>query len=142
MKKFEILEYPTADTGFIAYGKDLNELFENAAIATYSIMVNLDKVEPKIKKEINIEAIDLYQLMFKWINELLYFLDTEILVFSKFKVRIEEKDGKYFLHAEVFGEKVDKNKHELGTLVKACSYHNMEIKKEDDMWKAKVIVDI
>ncbi|MEM5820931.1 MAG: archease [Candidatus Aenigmatarchaeota archaeon] len=142
MKRFEILEYPTADTGFVAYGKNLEELFENAAIATYSIMVNLEKVEPKIKREIRIEAIDLYQLMFKWINELLYFLDTEILVFSKFKVKIEEKDGKYFLFAEVFGEKVDKSKHDLGTLVKACSYHNMEIKKENDIWIAKVIVDI
>lgn len=142
MKKFEILEYPTADTGFIAYGKDLNELFENAALATYEIMVNTYKVEPKIKKEVEIEAIDLHQLMFKWINELLYFLDTEILVFSKFKVKIENVEEKYFLKAEVYGEKVDREKHEIKTLVKACTYHKMRIEKKEDFWVAEVILDI
>jgi len=142
MKKFEILEYPTADTGFIAYGKDLNELFENAALATYEIMVDTSKVEPKIKKEIKIVAEDLHQLMFKWVNELLYYLDTEILVFSKFKVNIREEKDKFMLEAEVFGEKVDKEKHNPKTLVKACSYHNMRIERKDNYWIAEVIVDI
>ncbi len=44
MQKYEFLEH-TADVTFKAYGRDLNELFENAAEALESTMVLLDEVE-------------------------------------------------------------------------------------------------
>jgi SHS2 domain-containing protein len=44
MQKYEFLEH-TADVTFKAYGRNLNELFENAAEALESTMVLLDEVE-------------------------------------------------------------------------------------------------
>ncbi|HID60274.1 MAG TPA: archease, partial [Hadesarchaea archaeon] len=43
MKRFEWVEHPS-DIGFRAYGKDLAEAFENAALALFEVMVDTSKV--------------------------------------------------------------------------------------------------
>ena len=52
-KRFEFLEH-TGDAYIAAYGKTLEEAFENAALATFEVMTDVEKVEPipiKIEKE-------------------------------------------------------------------------------------------
>jgi len=140
MKNFEFLDITTADAAFAAYGKNLNELFANAALAMFEVMVNTKKIKPKVDREVEIEAKDLCGLLFEWLNNLLIFYGSENLAFSKFNVKIDEKNFK--LKAECFGERIDPEKHETKTEVKACTYHKMEIKKIKDKWRAQVIVDI
>lgn len=140
MKKFDFLDITTADTAFAAYGRDLNELFDNAALAMFEVMINTKKVKPEIKREIEIGAKDLRGLLFGWLNKLLVFYGSDNLAFSKFNVRIDEKNFK--LKAECFGEKINPKKHEIKTEVKACTYHKMKIEKVKDKWKAQVILDI
>ena len=48
MKKFEFLEH-IADAYIAAYGKDLAEAFENAALAMFETMTDTARVEPKIE---------------------------------------------------------------------------------------------
>jgi len=139
MKKFEFLDITTADAAFEAYGKDLNELFSNSALAMFEVMINTEKVGPKIEKEVKVDGNDLESLMFNWLNELLVFYGAENLAFSKFEVEIDEKNLK--LEAKCYGEEIDPEKHEAKTEVKACTYHKMEIKK-NEFWKARVILDI
>jgi len=140
MKKFEFLDITTADTAFAAYGKDLNELFANAALAMFEVMVNTKQIKPKVKKTVKVEAEDLKGLLFAWLNELLIFYGSKNLAFSKFEVKVDEE--KMELKAVLYGEKIDVKKHEVRTEVKAATYHRMEIEKSDEGWKAKVIVDI
>jgi len=140
MKKFEFIDITTADVAFLAYGKDLNELFANAALAMFEVMVNTKKVKPEITKEVKTKGNDLQSLLFNWLNELLVFVDSENLAFSQFKVKIDEKNLK--LNAECLGEKIDARKHEIKTMVKAATYHVMKIEKIKDIWKAQVILDI
>jgi SHS2 domain-containing protein len=139
MKKFEFVDITTADVAFVAYGKDLNELFENAALAFFEIMINTNQVKPKIKREVKVDGDDLESLMFNWLNNLLIYVDGENLAFSKFDVRIDEE--KFNLDAVCRGEKIDIRRHEARTAVKAATYHKLEVKKEK-YWKARVIVDI
>jgi len=140
MKKFEFLDITTADTAFAAYGKDLNELFENAALAMFEVMVNTKQIKPKIKKTVKVKNDDLKGLLFAWLNELLIFYGSDNLAFSKFEVKVDE--DKMELKAICYGEEIDPEKHEVKTEVKAATYHKMEIKKLDERWEAKVIVDI
>jgi len=140
MKKFEFLDITTADTAFAAYGKDLNELFADAALAMFEVMINTKQIKPKIKKTVKVEADDLRGLLFAWLNELLVFYGSDNLAFSKFEVKVDEK--KMELKAILYGEKIDVKRHEVRTEVKAATYHRMEIKKFNGGWKAKVIVDI
>ncbi|MFH8108898.1 MAG: archease [Candidatus Aenigmatarchaeota archaeon] len=137
--KFKFLDITTADIAFEAYGKDLNELFENAALAMFEVMVNTKQIETKIERKVEVEGSDLESLMFNWLNYLLVFVDSENLAFSEFSVKVDEK--KFKLEAICKGETIDKNKHEIRTHVKACTYHQLKIKK-NKVWKAKVILDI
>jgi len=139
MKAFEFIDITTADIAFLAYGKNLNELFANAALAMFEVMINTKQVEKKKEEKVYVEGHDLESLMFNWLNELLYISDSKNLAFSEFDVKIDEKDFK--LKAVCKGEEIDPQKHETRTVVKACTYHQMKIWKED-VWKAQVILDI
>jgi len=142
MKKFEIIDITTADIAFKAYGKDINELFENSAMAMFNIMSNVSKVKQKIKKDVKCEAMDIQSLMFNWLNELLFLSDSESLIFSFFEVDIKKLDEKKFvLNAICKGEKIDEKRHEINTHIKAATYHNMKIEK-NDFWEAQVILDV
>jgi len=137
MKNFEFLDIATADMAFAAYGKTKEKMFENAAKALMSVMFK-GKIEIKEIKEINIEGNDDFCLLQKFLSELLFLYETEHLIFSKFKVRINGNK----LNAECSGEKYDKKKHEFIIDVKAITYHKMEIKKEKNLWKCVVVVDV
>ena len=135
MKKFEFFE-TTADIGIIAYGRSLEELFENAALAMFAVMCNVNKVKPGERKEVKIKADGLESLLVQWLTSLLALRDIHGMMFSKFKVNIKNHE----LLGEAFGEET-KEEHELEVEVKAVTYHELEIKK-NDIWKARVILDI
>jgi SHS2 domain-containing protein len=139
MKPFEFIEIATADVAFIAYGKDLNELFANAALAMFEVMIDTKQVEKKVEEKVFVEGHDLESLMFNWLNELLYVSDSKNLAFSEFDVKVNEKDFK--LEAVCKGEEISHKKHQTRTVVKACTYHYMKIWK-DEIWKAQVVLDI
>jgi len=139
MKKFEFVDITTADTAFVAYGKNLNELFENAARAMFEVIINTEQIKSKVKRKIKVTGNDLQSLMFNWLNILLLFVDSDNLAFSYFKVKVNQK--KFTLNAVFKGEKIDPKKHETRTAVKACTYHQMKIEK-NKIWKAQVILDI
>jgi SHS2 domain-containing protein len=139
MKRFEFVDITTADVAFIAHGKNLNELFVNAALAMFEVMVNTKQIKPKVKREVKVKGNDLQSLMFNWLNELLVYVDSENLAFCEFDIKVDEE--KFKLEAICKGEEMNREKHETRTHVKACTYHQMEIKK-NKIWEAKVILDI
>ena len=135
MKKFEYFE-TTADIGIIVYGENLEELFENAALAMFSVMCNVDRVKAENRKEVKVEAEDIESLLVQWLTSLLALRDIYGMMFSKFSVNINN----FRLSGEAWGEET-KDEHELKVEVKAVTYHNLEVRK-NDIWKAKLILDI
>jgi len=140
MERFKFVDITTADVAFEAYGKNLNELFENAALAMFEVIVNTKQVKQMVKKNVAASGNDLQSLLFNWLNKLLVFVDAENLAFSGFDVKVDEKKLK--LRAVCKGERMNRKRHETRTNVKAATYHKMEIKKEKNKWKAQVILDI
>jgi len=140
MKKFEFLDITTADVAFAAYGRSLNKVFVNAALAMFEVMVNTKQIKPAIEKKVEVRGHDLKSLLFNWLSELIFLSGSENMVFSKFKVKIDEEA--LALNAACAGEEMNPDKHELRTEVKAATYHKMEIKKSDGVWRAQVILDI
>jgi SHS2 domain-containing protein len=142
--KFEFFDV-TADVGYRAYGKSLDNAFENAAVAMFEVITDTSKVIPKIEKIIQLEAEDKYAILYDWLSELLFLHDSEFMVFSKFNVEIhievEEGKKKYILKASVFGEEFDPNRHERRSEVKAVTFHMMDI-KFDNTFILQVILDI
>ena len=80
MKNFEYFEV-TADIGFKAYGKTLNEAFENAGLAIFNIISDTDDIEPKIEKSFEITSEDEVSLLYDYLEELLFLHEVEFMLF-------------------------------------------------------------
>jgi SHS2 domain-containing protein len=136
-------EIGTADIAFEATGRDLPELFTYAADATMNVMIdNLDAIEPRETRHIELSNDEIDMLLFDFLQELIYFKDAERLLLRARDVRIEERDERYFLTAEATGERLDATRHHQRADVKAVTLHNFCVEKEDGGWKARVLLDI
>ena len=138
MKRFEVLDH-TADIGLIVYGEDLKTLFENAGEAFFHLITDLKKVRRRVEKRIEIKGENLERLMVDWLSELLYLHDVENLLFKGFKV---ESVGEGGLKARVKGEPFQEGVHVIKTGVKAVTYHQIEVRKENGRWRAQIIFDL
>ncbi len=137
--KFEFFDV-TADVGYRAYGKTLEEAFENAALAMFEVMTDTSKIKSKTKIKITLESEDLFALLYDWLSELIFLHDSQGLVFSQFEIKITGMQQTYLLEASVWGEIFDSMIHESREDVKAATYHLMDIKKENG-YMVQVILD-
>ena len=135
--KYKIVDDLTSDVMFEAYGKDLREVFENAAEAMFSIICQLDKVKPSESREIEMEADSEGELMFDWLSELIARVDVEEMFFSKFEI-LELTRTK--LRARIWGEPADPSKGE--TLVKAVTKYNYSFEKTPKGYSVRAVLDI
>ncbi len=141
-KGFKFLEH-TADIYIVSYGKDLAEAFENAALAMFNVMTDVERVNPKTKDNVEVEAYDEYALLYSWLEALLIKFDINGMFYSKFKVSdLSQTSNGFKLKAEVWGEKFNPKKHTQKVGVKAVTYHMMEIVKESDKVTLKFLLDI
>lgn len=141
-KRFEFLEH-TADAYVAAYGRTLEEAFENAALATFEVMTDVKKVEPKVEDDVEVEGYDEYALLYNWLEKLLVKFDLTDNLYSRFKVfSIEETSSGLKLKAKIWGEPLDLAKHPRKVGVKAVTYHLMEILKKPKSVIVKFILDI
>lgn len=144
MKKYEYLEgIVTADAAFDAYGKTLQELFENSATATTGVMIELKTLSAKITKKIKITAENAEQLLYKFLEQIVFLKDSESILFKTYKIKITQTQQKKFeLIAECKGDKINPQKQKLGNDIKAVTYHNFKVEQQQNEWKARVILDI
>lgn len=138
MAGFVILDHP-ADMGIEAYGKNLKEAFEQAAVALTSIILDISSVEPNEIKIIEINASDYEHLLVKWLSEILYLYDGNNFVCSEFN--IEELKPQY-LKAEIKGENFDNSKHYTKLDVKAVTYHQILVNENSERGIIRVFLDI
>lgn len=140
MKKFEYFDV-TADIGFYAFGKNLNEAFENAGLAIFNIISSTDNIDPQKSIEFEITSEDEVSLLYDYLEELLFYHEVEFMLFSEFIIEIEKTDDDYHLKAIIKGEDINWDKHERDCEIKAITFHQMEVNMSDDVW-LKAIVDL
>ena len=139
MEKFEFTGKRIADAEFRAYGKSLEEAFKNAALAMCSIMFDYKKVKPALKKEISVEGTDLQSLLYNFLEEILFLLDTENFLLHEIEdLKIKNEKN---LTAVLVGDSAIEN-YEIFGEVKAVTYNDMKIEKQDSVYVVQVVVDI
>jgi SHS2 domain-containing protein len=136
VKRYRLIEH-TADVGLIAYGGNLVEAFGNAAYGMFSIIAELRAVREVESRQVKLEGKDLEALLFDWLNNLLYFFDTDMLLLRKFDV---SKLGEDCLEAVCYGEKYDPSRHRLKIGVKSATYHMLKVDRGKN--QVRVIFDI
>jgi SHS2 domain-containing protein len=136
-------EIGTADIAFEATGRDLPELFKDAADATMNVMIdNLDAIEPRETRHIELSNDQADMLLFDFLQELIFFKDAERLLLRVGDVRIDESEKKYCLEAKATGEPLDPTRHRQRADVKAVTLHDFSVEKKDGGWKTRVLLDI
>ena len=135
-KRYKLIEH-TADTGLIACGSNLAEAFANAGTGMFSIITDLRKIKTIESRTIDVKEDGYELLLFEWLNRLLYYFDTEGIVFRRIEIISFNTNG---LVAECRGEIFDAKRHEIKNAVKAATFHLMKIDENNN--RVKVIFDI
>ncbi|MHA2322729.1 MAG: archease [Candidatus Thorarchaeota archaeon] len=121
----------TADITIECWAPDLIDAFEQAALATFEVILDTSTVKPKDATEITVTGTDLEELLVEWIGKLISLIDINGQFYSKFHVdHLEATLEGYSLEGRAMGEKIDHEKHDTRTEVKAMTYADMRIIQE------------
>ena len=104
-----------------------------------SLMVAPEQVRVQVSREIAVTSHDEVSLLIAWLNELIVLFDTEYLLFCQFE--IDEISGTY-LKGRASGESYDVQRHDLGSAIKAVTWHEAAVELTDEGYKARIIFDI
>ncbi len=137
MKTFEVIDI-SGDAGIRAYGQTLQELFVNAAMGMYSLITDPEAIREEKDISVDIKSLSLEGLLVAWLNELIFQFDA----YGFIGRRIVIAEINPALKATVSGEEFDPERHERRLLIKAATYHQLAIEKEDGIWVTNVIFDI
>ena len=136
-------EIGTADIAFEATGRDLPELFRDAADATTNVMIdNIEAIEPRQTRSIEVSNDKLDMLLFDLLQELIFLKDAERLLLRIREVQIDDRDKTFLIKATAEGETLDPERHHQRADVKAVTLHNFTVEQTDGGWKARVLLDI
>ncbi|MBD2677395.1 MULTISPECIES: archease [Nostoc] len=131
---FQEVEH-TADWAYRVWGRNLTELFIQAAIALYYLADVELTSESSITRKIQLQGVDYVSLLVAWLNELLYLHESENLAFNQFKILHLDAQS---LEAEVTGTYVQN----WQKFIKAVTYHNLSIQETEKGLEATLVLDV
>ena len=134
--KYKFLKH-TADIKFQAFGKNVEEVFENSALALKESICGKIKIKNSITKKIKVSGKDFESLLYKFLEEIIYLLDGENFLTNKIE-NLRIKDMK--LTAEILGDKT--KDYNFTNKVKAVTYNEMFVKNKKEKWIAQVVIDV
>ena len=140
MKKFEFIEH-TADVCVRVFGNSSEDLFVNSALALFSLLVDVAP-QPKISKEIILEAESLEDLLVEWLNELISGFFADKFLPAEYELFLKEGVASKVLKAKVKGQDFDPYANKINMEIKAATYHNLKIKQCDTGCKTEIIFDV
>ncbi len=134
MDEFEEIDH-VADRAFRIRGRDLAELFANAAVALTAVQTAIGDQSRRTEREIQVTGTDRETLLVNWLNEILYLQEKYRETYARFEVvSISEQQ----LRARLYGFPLIT----AHTLIKAVTFHGLEIQQTEQGWKATVVVDV
>jgi len=136
--QFELLEHPS-DIGVRARGATREDALVAVSHGLTSILADTTSFRPAEERFFKATGTDEATLIINWLNEILFFFDTEGMVFIEFS--IDSWTGNE-ITGQARGERFDVERHEFRTAVKAVTYHQFESHPTPDGWEIQVFVDV
>lgn len=136
MQKYQVLEH-TADLKIKAFGKDKEELFENALLGMFGAAKYESETSSKVvKRKVKLDSTDISSLLIDFLNEVLYLSETNWEIYESVEF---EKFSKKEIEAVLIGRKLNK----VGVQIKAATYHSLNLReREDGLLEAIVLFDV
>lgn len=129
----------TADVALVAWGGTPAELFENAAYGLTRAIALPVGVRTTEARTVKVEADDLEELLVAWLSEWLYLFDAEGFIGREFEIH-EVSDKKAV--GSGMGDIYRPETHRLRMGIKGITYHGLEIRRQRQRLRARVVVDI
>ena len=137
MVAYVLLDH-TADLGFECQAGTLEELFATAALALSDIMVRTEPLAVRETREVAATGADDAARLRAFLDEVLFLFETKGFVAKTAEVRFEGKA----VRAVLGGQVVDLATHPIERVVKAVTYHGLEVKRTKGGHRARVILDL
>jgi SHS2 domain-containing protein len=129
----------TADIGIEVEADSAAGLFSCAGQALFSLMVHPEGIRAREVREETVTAEDWENLFHDWLSHLLHhFLQDGFIAATISVLDIDETH----IHARLTGEKLDYERHDFQTEIKAVTYHQLSVRNENGHWTARVIFDV
>ena len=128
-----------ADVGLAAWGPDLPECLRQCALGVFNLIVPIVAVEPVESREVAARGQSAEALLVNWLNECLYVHELEGFVVADVSRPEITPAG---VHALLRGESFDLARHPRGTVVKAATFHALELRETPERVSARVVLDI
>ena len=139
ISKFKFLAH-TADIKFQAFGKKIEEVFENSSLALFKTIYD-KKIKETKKFKIKASGNDLEGLLENFLEQFLILFDSENFLPSQIRnLKLDKK--KFEITCEVLGDSAEKYK--LSTHIKAITYNEMFVKfdSKKKIWISQVVLDV
>lgn len=143
-RRFRYLDHMT-DAVIEAYGRTLDEAFENSAFGLVNTMFDLKRVSSTQAINIQAKGYDLRSLLYDWLEKVLLTILVENMLVVVFKVKIYENinnDNGYFLSGIAKGEYINPKKHRYKVEIKAVTYHEMDVIQEKNKVITRFLLDL
>ena len=151
MPYFYLDDIAAADVAFSVLADGLEELFVSACDALANTMVSdLNTIAPNVHKRIEAHAESVEMLLFRFLNDCVFYKDAEQLLLRVHEVTVQQSESStdqdgtqsYRLEAVLFGEKIDPHKHDLLVDVKSATLCQFSVVRSGSGWKAQVVLDV
>ena len=120
-------------------GNSQADLFSNSGFALFDVMAEVEKIEIKERVPLEVEGTDRDELLVNWVRELLYLYQGSGYLLKEFKIN-EVKDT--IVKAEVCGEKIDPDRHEIKQEIASVASRKSRMQKTGNQWIAQVIFEL
>jgi tRNA nucleotidyltransferase (CCA-adding enzyme) len=128
-----------ADVGIRGWGPSLNDAFAQGAIAVTSAVTDPKGVRQLTSVKIVCSAPDMIVLFVDWINAIILEMDVRGMMFARFDVVLSGQS----LNATIWGEPVDRVRHEPAADPKGATYTMADVSESaDGVWTAQCVVDV
>ena len=134
---YEILDH-TADIGIKVKSESLPAVMEKTILALSDLMIGNMQVGSDEEREFIIDEDNAEIALVSILEEILYLFEHQKFAVSCCSVSVQNNEYRVQMKGSLFNPSKVKD----GTEIKAVTYHQLKVKKEDDTWIVKVIFDI
>lgn len=137
METFREIDH-SGDVGIEANGSDIADLLANITRGLFALQYH-GRVGRRVERRINVVSPSTEDLVVDWLSEVIAVGGARGELYSEVTV---PKASEHRARGVVRGERFSEGAHEPRFDVKAVTYHGLEVRREGDVWRARVIFDL
>lgn len=141
---YEIIhDMTSADLAVRIKGATPSELFVNAGKTLMSeLMEEITMINRKVRIAGEIRNTELDMLYFEFLNEFLFYKDSQDLLLLPETVQVTKESGTYLCRYTLAGETIDREKHKFRVDIKAVTLHGLKVYEHHGTFIAITVFDV